>query len=228
MSQAQPLNTSRFRYRMRVRCARYAVGGPRRSRADSLLIDNVDLTDVSIVDIGASDGSTSVDLIGRFPQFRSYVIADLFLSLAATTALGQVLFYDPIVGHRFVAWPSLSRGIRVMLSPLIAAAARGRRPRREVLMLNPAARSVIRSDERVTCAVQDVFICWPGPAPDVIKVASLLRRLYLDDQEISAALAVLLESLRYGGPKPNSSRSISTAGRCSRFCRRHGASHCPR
>jgi len=52
------------------RCPRCASGVRSRSPAgtdtpvaDQMLIDNVDLSDATIVDIGAADGSTSVDLI---------------------------------------------------------------------------------------------------------------------------------------------------------------------
>ena len=53
------------------------TGGNRHPVADQMLIDNVDLSDATIVDIGASDGSTSVDLIGKLPALKRYVIADL-------------------------------------------------------------------------------------------------------------------------------------------------------
>src|SRR4051794_23303356 len=41
--------------------------GDRHPAADALLIDNIDLEGAVIVDIGASDGSTSVDLIRKLP-----------------------------------------------------------------------------------------------------------------------------------------------------------------
>lgn len=181
------------------------TGANRHAVADALLIDNLDLTDAAIVDIGASDGSTAVDLIPKLPAFKSYVIADLFLTITASRVFRHVLFYDPagkcilISGSRCVAWPAGSKMIRLLYWSLIRLAARKPVDRQVILLLNPSARSLIAADKRVSYVVHDVFDRWAGPAPDVIKVANLLRRLYFSDQEISRALHALLESLDEGG-----------------------------
>lgn len=173
--------------------------------ADRLLVDNLDLTDAAIVDIGASDGTTAVDLIRKLPAFKSYVIADLFLTIAAVQISRHVLFFDHsgrcvlVSGPRCVAWPNRSRLIRLLYAPLIRVALRRSGHHRDVLLLNPATRSLISSDDRVTHAVHDVFEPWPKPAPDVIKVANLLRRLYFSDTEICRALRAILASLDEGG-----------------------------
>lgn len=179
------------------------TGIDRHVAADALLLEHVDLDGASIVDIGASDGSTSVELIAKAPQFASYVMADLYLQLDAVRVGSHVLFHDPdgtcvlVAGRRLLAWPSLSRVVRAVYAPLISRArGRGGEP---VLLLGPAARELVRSDPRVTARVHDVFQPWPAPAPDVIKVANLLRRLYFSDADIVRALRALLESLGEGG-----------------------------
>jgi len=68
-----------------------------------------------------------------------------------------------------------------------------------VLLLNPSVRQHIAADPRVSYRVHDIFQPWTGPAPDVIKVANLLRRLYFDDERIVLALHALLNSLEDGG-----------------------------
>ncbi len=172
--------------------------------ADALLLDNLDLTDAVVVDIGASDGSTSIDLIRRLPAFRSYVIADLFLTIEVLTARGRDFFYDTegtcvlVCGPRCVAWPTRSALVRLLYAPLVAAAARRAGDRREVLLLNPTVRSLMATDPRVTHAVHDVFTPWPKPAPDVIKVANVLGP-YFSDEAISRALQALLDGLAEGG-----------------------------
>jgi hypothetical protein len=55
------------------------------------------------------------------------------------------------------------------------------------------------ADPRVTARVHDVFEVWPAPAPDVIKVANVLRRLYFSDADILRALRALLAGLAEGG-----------------------------
>ena len=70
------------------------TGGNRHPVADQMLIDNVDLSDATIVDIGAADGSTSVDLVGKLAAFKRYVIADLHSHLTAVDTGRRCLFYD--------------------------------------------------------------------------------------------------------------------------------------
>lgn len=175
----------------------------RHGAADALLLENVPLTGASIVDLGASDGSTSVELIAKLPDFESYVIADLYLTLRSVQVGRHVLFFDAddncvlVAGRRLLAWPTLSRTVRLVVAPLIARARR--RPSRDVLLLGPEARRLTRTDPRVSTRVHDVFQPWGAPAPDVIKVANLLRRLYFSDADILRALRALLASLDEGG-----------------------------
>jgi hypothetical protein len=178
----------------------------RHPESDSLLLDNVDLADASIVDIGASDGSTSLDLIRRLPTFKSYVIADLYLDIyAARRALGHTLLYDAdgqcilAFGVRSIAWPNLSRLVRLLYWPVMAAASRHPERYRKITLLNPAVRSLMQIDPRITCQVHDVFQPWAGDRPNVIKVANLLRRVYFSDAAICRGLDALMASLPDGG-----------------------------
>ncbi len=181
------------------------TGSNRHPRADGLLVDNVDLKGAHIVDIGASDGSTSVDLIRRIPEFGRYTMADLFFHLDSERVGRHDLFYGPdgdlilIVGSRAVAWPSLSPLVSRLYRPVSRKAGRPGANRTPVLLLNPEARRIIASDERVQYQVHDIFTPWAGVRPDVIKVANLLRRLYFPDDQISIALTHLLDSLPEGG-----------------------------
>lgn len=174
----------------------------RHAEADQLLVEAVDLTDADIVDIGASDGSTSLDLIKVAGDFRSFTVADLFLSLQRSTALGHSLFYDAdgecvlIGGRWFVAWPSMSGFVQSAYYPLLKAAED--KPREEVLLLNPELRREMATDARIRATVHDVFETFESPV-DVIKVGNLLRRLYFDDATIVRGLQAVHASLREGG-----------------------------
>ncbi|HEY5880114.1 MAG TPA: hypothetical protein VIU11_14485, partial [Nakamurella sp.] len=158
-----------------------------------------------IVDIGASDGSTSVDLIERIGDFRSFVIADLFFTIKARKTWRHVLFHDEqgqcilVVGNWFLAWPSQSRFVRALYRPLISRALRPGTPTEDVLLLNPSVRQRMTADPRVSYRVHDVFTKWKGDSPDVIKVANLLRRLYFSDADITRALQAIHDSLAEGG-----------------------------
>lgn len=196
----------------RVAMSAILVGGTykitranRHPLCDDLLIDHVDLTDADIVDIGASDGSTSVDLIAKLPTFRSYTMADLYFHMTVRKTPRHTLFYDPdgtcilVVGRRTLAWPSQSKRVEFLLRPIIHGRAAKKAAVSEVLLLNPDTRALMQSDERVSFRVHDVFKRWEGPAPSVIKIANLLRRLYFSDDDITRALVAVGDSLDDGG-----------------------------
>lgn len=183
------------------------TGSDRHPEPDQLLIDTVDTSGSRIADIGASDGSTSVDLATRLNGFSEYVIADLYLYLTAVDLGSHIVLFDEqgrcvlVGGRRLSAWPDLSGFVRTLYRPLIGRA-RARLDGghgRQVLLLNPSARRLIEADPRVTHRTHDVFEPWDGPQPDVIKVANLLRRLYFDDADLTRALVALRDNLPDGG-----------------------------
>ena len=174
----------------------------RHAEADEMLIRHLEGS-ARIADIGASDGSTSVDLIKALPMFHEFVISDRFLELGWSRALGHTFLFDRddvcilVAGKRLVAWPHLSAPVRWVYAPLLAA---GRRQsRQQTVLLNPDARRLIREDPRVAFREHDVFQVWPGSALDVIKTANLLRRLYFDDPQLVAALEAIHASLAPNG-----------------------------
>jgi hypothetical protein len=178
------------------------TGVERHGPADALLLEHVDLEGASIADIGVSDGSTSVELVAKLPQVASFVLADLYLVVDVAQVGRTMLFHEPsgrcilIAGRRLLAWPSLSRTVAVLCAPVVWAARRERRP---ALLLGPEARELVARDERVQVRVHDVFEPWRGPAPDVVKVANVLRRLYFPDAAIRRALVALHAGLSEGG-----------------------------
>lgn len=181
------------------------TGMDRHPGADELIL-GLDRGDLRILDVGASDGSTSLDLIARLPGFRSYVISDRYLTVRAVRSGRHLVFFDPtpeailVVGPRMLAWPSLSRAVALLYRAAItdARAALDRRGR-VVSMLNPAVRRTVAADGRVTAATHDVFQPWTGHPIDVIKIANVLRRLYFSDAEILRALTAVIDSLPDGG-----------------------------
>ena len=179
------------------------TGDNRHPVADEILLRNVDLSGATIVDIGASDGSTSLDLIRKLPEdFGRYIIADLYLSLTTRTHGSRRFFFDGagqcvlVVGRRMIAWPAESRLVRRLYARSTRRAS-GAQPA-EVLLLNPDVRQLMASDPRVSHRTHDVFERWDEPRPTVIKVANLLRRFYFSDDRLLTATATILASLDEG------------------------------
>ena len=181
------------------------TGADRHPETDQLLLDHVDLHAASIVDIGASDGSTSLDLIEKLDSFERYTISDLYLSLSAVRVGRRTALFTEdgtcvlVVGPRAMAWPSLSVPVALAYRPVVRRASARLSSASTVLLLNPEVRQRIARDSRVGYRTHDIFTAWDGETPDVIKVANLLRRLYFDDVQLARALHVLRDSLPQGG-----------------------------
>jgi hypothetical protein len=174
----------------------------RQADADRLLMEHVDTDGAHIVEMGASDGTTAVDLIERLgDRFASYTITDRWIRVTITRHAGVWWVWRDgrcIVASngRVITWPDQSAALTRLLSPLMSAAARG--AHRDVLMLNPTTRAVLDADPRVTWLEHDVFTPLPEPV-DVIKVGNLLRRVYFTDDQIRLALRALHAGLVAGG-----------------------------
>lgn len=179
------------------------TGTGRHPEADALLLDHVDLRDATVVDLGASDGSTSLELLRRLPTSTTFVLADLYLHLDAYRTGRRTMLFDPsgacvlVSGPRILAWPSLSPRVRRLYRRSITRARQNQRT--SVLLLNPELRHYMRDNPRVSYREHDIFTTWTGPRPDAIKVANLLRRLYFTDDAIRAALVTLHADLPDGG-----------------------------
>lgn len=175
----------------------------RHPEADRALLEHLP-ADPYVVDLGASDGSTSLDLIEALPAFRRYVVADLFLEVTATRVGRRVVFRDGtgqvvvVAGPLVAAWPQDSPVVARLYARVLRRSLE-QREHVDVLLLNPQLQDLMARDPRVERRTHDVFTPWPAPAPDVFKVANLLRRIYFDDDQILEALAALHSSLDDGG-----------------------------
>ena len=180
------------------------TAGGRHVAGDELLIEHVDLRGATILDIGASDGATSVDLIERLgDSFAAYVITDRLLGLDAVVLGRHAVFFDSgdrcilVAGPGYVAYPTESRVVALLWRHMMTRA--HGEPRSTVTLLNPRALRTIDSDPRVTSQEHDLFREWGGPPADVIKVANLLNSDYFSEDELLLALDLLTSALREGG-----------------------------
>ena len=189
-----------------VGTTRKITGAHRHTPADALL-DRLDLSDAVIVDMGASDGVTSVELVERLDRFRAYIITDLCVVADVVHTGPRTVFRDAagrvvvVAGPRLVAWPASSGLVRLLYRPILARSEHALQDGDvlRVPLLNPATRRLLERDPRVQVRAHDIFTPWQGPRPDLVKVANVLRRLYFSDEQIRTALIVILFTLPEGG-----------------------------
>ena len=162
-----------------------------------------------ILDVGASDGSTSLDLINTLGEnFSRYFITDLNLSsVCGSDRRGNVYFLDRSgacvlrASRRFIAYADVEHAPYVLarVAERLLAGHRRVSEWHDVLLVRPDVVRLADTDPRVTIRQYDMFELWRGPRPDVIKVSCLLNRRYFSDDQLRAALHTQCENLANDG-----------------------------
>jgi hypothetical protein len=161
-----------------------------------------------VLDVGASDGSTSLDLIGALEEFERYFVTDLNLSTrCGQDRRGRFYFMDGRgkcalrASKRFVVY-SETRGAWLplrIIAKVLTAGARKVDKWSEVLLIQPALVSMAERNPRISIMRYDMFTQWTGQPPDLIKVANLLNPKYFSDEEMKRAVSVQCANLAPGG-----------------------------
>jgi hypothetical protein len=162
-----------------------------------------------ILDVGASDGSTSFDLIRSLDaNFEHYFVTDLNLWTRCGYDHKGVLYFLNYDGEcvlraskRFLVYSEFS-GARFPLSFIaktLLSRARTIVDWREVLLIQPILVRLASHDSRITIMRYDLFVPWQGRRPDLIKVANLLNAKYFTDAQMQEALRVQCSNLSSNG-----------------------------
>lgn len=170
-------------------------------------IDQIATPTTRILDVGASSGITSLDLIAKLgDRFSRFYVTDLYFSIPYARHAGAVYFYHPKtkrcvlrVTDRAITyqlddgWPVL-QGVA---QRLIAGAPLYNGAMQEADLLHPSLRVV--SDGRIAVEEYDVFQPWPHELVHIVKAANVLNREYFSHDQIRAAMKVLWRALEIGG-----------------------------
>ena len=162
-----------------------------------------------ILDVGASDGSTSLDLIESLKSdFERYFVTDLNLSTRCGYDRAGVLYFLDHGGkcvlrasRRLLAYSEVG-GARFPLPLIARALIAGHRKVtdwREVLLVQPELVRLAARDPRISIVRYDLFTPWTGQAPDMIKVANLLNGKYFTDTQMEEALRIQCSNLAPNG-----------------------------
>jgi hypothetical protein len=161
-----------------------------------------------VLDVGASDGSTSLDLIKTLDGFERYYVTDLNLSTRCGRDARGVFYFMDQQGNcalraskRFIVY-SETRGAVLplhLLATALTAGARKVEQWEELLLIQPALLRMAESNPRISIMRYDLFTPWTGQPPDLIKVANLLNPKYFTDAQMKAAVKVQCANLAPDG-----------------------------
>ena len=162
-----------------------------------------------ILDVGASDGSTSLDLIRDLgSSFAYYYVTDLNLSVrCGYDSKGVVYFVDQNgscilrASERLLVYSNTSRAkfpLRLIAKALLAKCHKAC-GWQDLVLIQPALRRLAKSDPRIIIERYDILASWTGPPPDLIKVANLLNNDYFANAQLKNALQMQCSNLAPNG-----------------------------
>jgi hypothetical protein len=159
----------------------------------------------TILDVGASDGSTSLDVMDAVP-FNRYFVTDKHLEVTMCRRGRNAYFHAPdgtcvlistpawvVYDDTAGAWPPLGAIARRAFATAGAPSAGAE----VVSLVNPAVKSRPQGDVRVE--QYDIFEPWRREKADLIVAANILNRVYFTEENLARAIGNLIEALREGG-----------------------------
>jgi SAM-dependent methyltransferase len=171
-----------------------------------LLADGLVAPDAVIVDVGASDGSTSLSLMRTVPFGRYYVTDRHIAAYACITGRG-VFFCDEnaapfmFANRFFVVYNDTGEASRAqsgIVRNLFAGFDMAKcRDVRKVPLMNRALLPRLGDDIRLER--YDIFESWPHEKADLVIAANILNRDYFADDRLGDALRNLRGALKEGG-----------------------------
>jgi hypothetical protein len=158
-----------------------------------------------VVDFGASDGSTSLDLMQAIP-FEKYYVTDLNIEVFYEVSGGTTWFYDEKgtcllrVTDKWVVYPETGGAVFPFdrLSRLLfACAPKWKSDAARIVLVNPALQ--VRKEINISIEKYNILENWPLEKADLIIAANILNQSYFTTSEIKQALNNLLAALDGSG-----------------------------
>ena len=157
-----------------------------------------------VLDVGASDGSTSLDVMASL-AFGKYFCTDLNIECRVARR-GEWTYFFSSEGTPVVAasdsWVAYNDRAGSMPAFSAAASAIFRRAphlsdARRIELVNPALRRSL--GERVLVRRYSALDRWDGQPCDIVIAANILNRTYFDDQQLARIVENLASALRPKG-----------------------------
>lgn len=168
-------------------------------------------SNTSLLEVGISSGSTSMDLLNQLPEtFNYYYLTDRFVTIPFQCNNHITYFYHPIQNHcimRISNWCIVYEDVEKAIAPfgtlaqllLLRSPPYNESTCQRASMIHPKLQQRIKSDSRIILMEYDIFNPWPSTLVDVIKAANVLNRVYFTDNAIQKAIVNLKNALKTGG-----------------------------
>jgi len=153
-----------------------------------------------ILDVGASDGITSLDIMQSIP-YEKYYVTDLNIKVFYLVSGNKTWFYDEnnncilLVSNKWVIYPDIGGAIfpfnRITHS-IFAQAPKPEQQCPSIDLINPILQ--LRGNN-IIVKKHNILEKWPHEKPELIIAANILNRSYFTPSEIETALKKLVAAL---------------------------------
>ena len=157
-----------------------------------------------VLDVGASDGMTSLDVIRRIP-FKKYYVTDLNVDIFYDFRDGTYYFYDTnfdcilVTTKWFVVYSDIKGSLfpfGLLVKYFFSKSVSRKDNLIRLELINPEVKKL---NGNVIIAKYDIFKRWTREKVDLVLVANLLNSRYFTNQQIINAVQNMIKALKEGG-----------------------------
>lgn len=159
---------------------------------------------VSLLDIGASDGSTSLDWITLINGYlKKYYVTDYNIKCTYAQYKGYTYFFNNknecllTASEKFVFYPDNAWLFDLLFNKPLAAVKQ--LPKNELLFINRDLQQKQQHDGRIEIMEYNIFEPWAREKTDMVIVGNLLNRAYFTDTQIELAIKNCYDALQDNG-----------------------------
>jgi hypothetical protein len=153
-----------------------------------------DLNDSPVIlDIGASDGTTSLQLIERLDTvFKEYYVTDYNIKCEYRNTGKFTYFFDKsdhcflVSSKKYSFFPENKVLFNLLFGKKLSMLRN--KPKAELLLCNQYLKSKAESDEKIKIMSYNIFESWEMERPDIIIIGNLLNPIYFTKDKIYTGL----------------------------------------
>ena len=179
----------------------------RHAQTNKILSELAAHDEIAILDIGASDGVTSMNFMqtlnAKFGQFyiTDYNLNAHYIQKAKTHYLFDVHTDECVLvfNDYFAFKPNISNFVKNIFSKNIKALQKQKKQFKKIMLLHPEVANIVKTKSNITAMEYNIFENWQHEKVDLIKVANLLNRVYFSDEQILQAIENAKAALKEQG-----------------------------